>query len=380
VKTVLVTGARGFIGRNLGVRLRLEDVRLREFSRDKSEGELAAWVVEADVVIHLAGVNRPDEPSGFRTGNVGFTERLVSLLAERSSPPHVIFASSIQATLESPYGTSKREAEDVLRRWSDMTGGRATILRLKNVFGKWCRPDYNSVVATFCHNIARGLPISVRDPGHQLELIHVDDVVDTLVRLTAAPDSLGAPEEIAAGIPSRRTSLGELAELIHSFRSQRDTLLVPDLSSRFHRQLYGTYISYLEPAQWAYQLERREDPRGDLAEFIKSPWCGQIFVSRTRPGITRGNHFHHTKSEKFLVLAGSGLIRFRHVALGDVLEFPVRGEEYKVFDIPPGYTHSITNTGDTEMITLFWASEVLDPERPDTTYSPVLPSPEVRTG
>jgi UDP-2-acetamido-2,6-beta-L-arabino-hexul-4-ose reductase len=376
-QTVLVTGARGFVGQNLMARLsERAGVRVRAFSRRNTQVELATWAAEADVVVHLAGANRPVDPEGLQTDNVGFTKRLVELLRAGSNAPHLIFASSIQAALDNPYGRSKRQAEDVIMRWSAQTGARATVLRLKNVFGKWSRPNYNSVVATFCHNVAHGLPISVRDPDHEVELVHVDDVVDTLLQAIESARPIGSPGSIVDKTPFQRISVGELAERISSFREGRDTLMVTDLSSRFNRQLYGTYVSYLEPSTFAFQLDRKSDHRGDLAEFIKSPWFGQIFVSRTKPGITRGNHYHHTKVEKFLVVAGSALIRFRHIHNLDVLEFPVLGEEYRVVEIPPGYTHSITNTGESEMITLFWASEVFDSGRPDTFHCPVIASAE----
>ena len=370
-KTVLITGARGFIGRNLAVRLRQKaSLQLRELSRDSTTEELGAWAGEADVVIHLAGVNRTETVSDFHAANVDLTDRLVSLIAAAGNRPHFIFASSIQAALDNPYGRSKRGAEEVSEQWAREFGARLTVMRLKNVFGKWCRPNYNSVVATFCYNIARGLPIRVDNPDHMLDLVHVDDVVEAMIRVM---ESQATPASAlwVDDIPSQRISVGDLADRIRAFEARAKTLLVPDMSDRFNRLLYGTFITYLEPRWWEYQLEKKEDIRGDLAEFIKSPWFGQIFISRTRPGVTRGNHYHHAKVEKFLVIAGSAVVRFRAVEGEEILEFPVRGEEYRVLEIPPGFTHSITNVGTTEMITLFWASEIFDSSHPDTTFLPV---------
>lgn len=378
-KTVLVTGARGFIGRNLVTRLRLRpDVEVREYSRGDSEADLAESAGEADVIVHLAGVNRPENEEEFETGNTEFTARLGDLVARSERRVHLLYASSIQATRNNAYGRSKFSAERALARVTRSNGCRVSIFRLPNVFGKWCRPHYNSVVATFCHDIARDLPIRISDPSHPLELVHVDDVIDAFIRALDDPPSIDADGVVTDELPSYRIRLGALADRIRSFRAIRDTLLVPDLSARFDRQLYGTYISYLEPERWDYTLEKKADDRGELAEFIKSAAFGQIFLSRTKPGITRGDHYHHTKTEKFLVIGGEGMIRFRHIVNDETIELHVRGDEYRVVDIPPGYTHSITNTGSDEMVTLFWASEVFDPAKPDTIHLPVDQPPGSR--
>jgi UDP-2-acetamido-2,6-beta-L-arabino-hexul-4-ose reductase len=370
VKTVLITGANGFIGRNLSVRLRADpEVAVRAITRASSAAEMASWAAEADVVFHLAGVNRPDDPSEFMSGNAGFTDQLLAALRHSARHPHLIVASSIQAAFDNPYGKSKLAAEQLATRWAAETGSPLTLMRLKNVFGKWCRPNYNSVVATFCHNIAHDLPVRIDDPARVLDLVHVDDVVEAMLGAMTHP----RPDPWVDEISSYRITVGEIADRLRAFNGRATSLQVPDMSDRFNRLLYGTFITYLEPARWEYLLDRKVDPRGDLAEFVKNPSFGQIFVSRTRPGITRGNHYHHAKVEKFLVVAGRAVIRFRRVDGEDIIEFPVRGEDYRVVEIPPGFTHSITNVGESEMITLFWANEIFDPQRPDTTFLPVDP-------
>jgi len=372
VKTILITGAGGFVGRNLAARLKArEDVALLECHRETPEAELAAALARADVVVHLAGVNRPESPEEFETGNAGYTETLCRLLREQGRRPKLIVSSSIQAAFDNPYGLSKRRAEEIVAAFARETGAEVAVFRLKNVFGKWCRPNYNSVVATFCHNIAHDLPIQVNDSDRRLELVFVDDVVEAFLKELDRPADRDGVIVSPDPIPSHTITLGDLADRIRSFHAMQPTLRVPDFSLRFNQQLYATYLSYVDPARWEYGLDIKSDNRGNLAEFIKSPWFGQVFISRTLPGITRGNHYHHTKTEKFLVIAGEGLIRFRHIEKAEILEYRVRGEDYRVVEIPPGYTHSITNVGTTEMITLFWASEIFDPERPDTYFVPV---------
>jgi UDP-glucose 4-epimerase len=372
MKTVLITGANGFIGRNLATHLkRRDDVRVLEFGRANTDSELEDWVAQADVVFHLAGINRPQTPEEFDHGNVDFTRRVCRCLEAGNRKPQVIFSSSIQAELDNPYGVSKRRAEQILQEFAVKSGSAVAIFRLKNVFGKWCRPNYNSAVATFCHNIAHDLPIQVTDPNRRVDLVHVDDVVAAFLKEMDEPRQRDDALVTSDPIPSYALTLDELVRRIRSFSSMQKTLQIPDFSERFNRQLYATYLSYVDPTRWEYGLDIKSDARGNLAEFIKSPGFGQVFISRTRPGITRGNHFHHVKTEKFMVIAGEGLIRFRHVEGGEVLEYPVKGSDYRVVDIPPGYTHSITNVGDKQMITLFWASEIFDPEHPDTYFLPV---------
>lgn len=366
---VMVTGANGFIGKNLVSHLgRQEGLVILSIDQENSPEELTTALAEADFVFHLAGVNRPHREEEFRSGNADLTWLVCRGLAKAGARAPIVLSSSIQVAHDNPYGLSKREAELALA-WYARQGGRAIIYRLTNVFGKWCRPDYNSVVATFCHNIANGLPISISDPAHELVLVHVDDVVRCLLaEFSEAQEGLTWRE---AG-PKYSITLDRLADLIGSFSELRATLRVPDFTDEFTRKLYGTYLSYLPVDQFAYKLKQKCDDRGCLAEFVKSAPFGQVFVSRTLPGVTRGNHYHHTKTEKFLVLEGQAIIRFRHVLNGDVIEYPVSGEEFKVVDIPTGYTHSIENVGKGQLVTLFWASEVFDPGQPDTEFLKVL--------
>jgi len=371
---VLVTGARGFIGRNLIAHLKTrEGCAVTLFDVDHSPDDLRAGLETADIVYHLAGVNRPQVNEEFETGNAGLTREICETLRELRRIPVIVMSSSVQAALENPYGVSKRRAEDALREFAAQSGARVCIYRLKNVFGKWCRPNYNSVVATFCHNIANDLPIQISDPTCELDLVYVDDVVDAfLAELSVHAGAIGHRD-----IPSFKLTLGDLAGRIQSFHDMRTNLLTPDFAVRFNRKLYATYLSYLPDQARRQQLEIKSDQRGCLAEFIKSNHFGQIFVSRTRPGVTRGNHYHHTKTEKFLVVEGEGIIRMRQIESSEVHEYEVCGEAFNVIDIPPGYTHSIENIGTGNMVTLFWASEIFDPDRPDTYFLPVLAPAEI---
>lgn len=374
VKAV-VTGAQGFIGRNLVVALRRAGIDVVEIDVASRPEELLAGVRGAAVIYHLAGINRPEHDEEFIAGNVGPLETVLSAI-DRSlegepgaGGPVVVLSSSYQAGQDNPYGRSKAAAEGLLTDYSRRTGVPAVVYRLPGVFGKWCRPNYNSVVATFCHNIARDLPVTVSDPARVIELVYVDDVVaQFMTHLGRRP---GMAERGEVGV-TFTTSLGELAGRIRAFRDARQTLEVPDASDPFTRRLLGTYTSYLPAADLAYPLQKRSDPRGTLAELLKSRHFGQMFVSRTYPGVTRGNHYHDLKVEKFCVLEGDALIRFRPILGEEVTEHRVAGTDFRVVDIPPGMTHSIENVGSAEMIVLFWASEILDRDHPDTYASDVL--------
>jgi UDP-2-acetamido-2,6-beta-L-arabino-hexul-4-ose reductase len=364
----VVTGASGFIGKNLVVALRRAGVDAAEIDQDTPGTVWADAVRQATVVFHLAGVNRPQHEEEFVEGNVGSLATLFAALEERATRrpdaarPLIVLSSSTQAARDNPYGRSKLAAEQALEAYAARTGTPAAIYRLPGVFGKWCRPNYNSVVATFCYNIARDLPIAISDPARVVELVHADDVVAQFMTHCGGH----AAGVLRGEVHPVFSTLGELADRIGAFRAIRQTLLVPDLDDAFTRRLFGTYTSYLPPDMLAYRLEQRTDARGTLAELLRSRQFGQIFVSRTHPGITRGNHFHDLKVEKFCVLEGDAVIRFRPVLGDDITEHRVSGIEFKVVDIPPGMTHSIENVGTTEMVVLFWASEILDHERPDT--------------
>ena len=381
---ILVTGAKGFIGQNLVAAIkRQDDAELLEFDLGHPETVLDEGLAQADVIFHLAGVNRPENPEDYAAGNAGFTQRICERLALLGRKPAIIFSSSIQAALDNPYGVSKRRAEEALLKYAGQSGAPVSIFRMKNVFGKWCRPDYNSVVATFCHRIARDLPITISDPEQNIDLVYIDDAIEAMIGEVQSPK----PEKPYLGVePSYRITLGGLAGTLRGFRAGRESLVLPDMSDPFIHKLYATYISYLPKDAFDYALTQRADARGELAELLKSPSIGQIFVSRTRPGITRGHHYHDTKIEKFVVLEGDAAIRFRDVrhenavsglepeaqnpaaaAQGsELLEYRVSGKEFRVVDIPPGYTHAIENVGKSDLIVLFWANQVFDPEKPDT--------------
>jgi UDP-2-acetamido-2,6-beta-L-arabino-hexul-4-ose reductase len=367
---VLVTGSKGFVGRNLCSVLRtMSNVAVLEFDCDNTSAELEAKLCEAEVIIHLAGVNRPKNEEEFKAGNAGLTEEICVILERLERVPKIILASSIQAELDNPYGSSKLQAEQALQAFAETTGARTVVYRFKNLFGKWCRPNYNSVTATFCHNIAHGLPVTISDPARLIELTYIDDVVSALIgEIPSAEEELETGFAYGAELTAYPITLGELAGLISSFRESRQTLVLPGFDSPLVRALYATYLSYLEGEDFAYPLQIRSDERGSLAEMMKSKAFGQIFVSRTKSGITRGNHYHHTKTEKFMVVEGDAVIRFRQVNGAEVIEHRVSGKEFRVVDIPPGYTHHITNVGEGELVTLFWASEIFNPEKADTYF------------
>lgn len=370
MKTVLITGTEGFIGKNLRVSLQSrEDVRLLCFDVQDDPDLLDDLLEQADFVFHLAGVNRPEHVDEFCRGNSELTERICSRLTASGRKASLLISSSTQALLDNPYGNSKRDAEKAVFAYGRKTGAPVHVYRLTNVFGKWSRPNYNSVVSTFCHNVAHNLDIAIFDPEREMELVYIDDVVAAFVAQLDAIN-MGSNEYLTVG-PSYCITLGELARRIRMLRDIRATLLMPNLSDDFTRKLHATYLSYLATTDFAYNLDTKTDSRGTLAELIKSEQFGQIFVSRTHQGITRGNHHHHSKIEKFCVLQGDAIIRFRHVLNNEVLEYRVSGTDFRVVDIPPGYTHHIENITVGEMIVLFWANQIFDPENPDTFFCEV---------
>ena len=358
---VLITGANGFIGRNLMTVLSFErpDIQPLRYDLDAEEGALDAYAQVCDVVVHLAGVNRPKDEREFETGNTGFTGEVMDALRRAGNRAPVVMTSSIQATLNNAYGRSKLAAEECLRAHAEQTGAPVNIYRLPNVFGKGCRPNYNSAVATFCHNIARGLPIEVRDPAIELSLVYIDDVVRELVRAIDGA-STGMVE------PVYRASLGQIVALLEGYKAMKQTLYTPDVGSLFSRKLYATYLSYLPGDKCAYPLTMHEDARGAFTEFMRTDERGQTSINVSRPGVVKGNHFHHTKNEKFLVVHGRGVIRLRHVSETQTHEYFVDGDVLTVVDILPGYTHNIENLGDGDMVTVMWSSECFDPDNPDT--------------
>jgi UDP-2-acetamido-2,6-beta-L-arabino-hexul-4-ose reductase len=369
-----VTGAAGFIGRNLVVALRRAGVEVCGLDLDGGAPALQAGVRDAAVVFHLAGTNRPARDDDFHAGNVGSLEQLLSAIDDaRAAGPSavrlIVLSSSTQAELDNPYGRSKAAAEQLLAAYAARTGVAAAIYRLPGVFGRWCRPHYNSVVATFCHDIARDLPISISDPAKALRLVHVDDVVASF---RAEMERRAGGTRCVEVRPVFEVLLGDLAARLRAFRDMRRTLEVPDVADAFSRRLFGTYMSYLPTGEYDYALQVRTDGRGALAELLKSAHFGQLFVSRTRPGVTRGNHYHDLKVEKFCVLEGDAVVRFRPIEGTDVSEYRISGTDFRVIDIPPGVTHSIQNVGATEMVVLFWASEVFDASNPDTHSSEVI--------
>lgn len=371
MKTVLVTGSEGFIGKNLLEALsRQKDIKIIGFDAEDDITSISQFFRDVDVIYHLAGVNRPENIQEFEKGNTGLTQKIISLLDEYDKKPAIVMSSSIQADLDNPYGTSKKKAEDILFDYGKRTGAPVYIYRLTNVFGKWSRPNYNSVVATFCHNISHGLDINISDRNKELELVYIDDVVAAFVDILSSEQRFNTDPYLTIK-PTYTVTLGDLADKIYRLRDIRKTLLMPDLSDDFMKRLHSTYLSYLDKGDFSYSLDMKIDNRGCLAELMKSDNFGQIFISKTHAGIIRGNHYHNTKIEKFCVIHGKAVIKLRHILSDEVLFYHVSGDELAVVDIPPGYTHSIENLSGSEMIVLFWANQLFDSQRPDTYYCEV---------
>jgi len=416
---ILVTGAKGFVGRNLCLTLeQMSDIEVLKYDLG-DEAKLDAYIAECDFVMHLAGVNRPKDPAEFQAGNAVFTEDILEKLAARSNPPPVLLSSSIQAALDNDYGRSKKAAEDVVFAYGEKVDVPVYVYRLANVFGKWCRPNYNSAVATWVYNIARDLPIMVRDPEATVTLVYIDDVVRSFVEkvvscklgegsggrfsgsrgrqdlqdgqdcgdvltqrseeaekqsgdmVSATPPlchSALKDNTIISVSPSYTKTLGEIVDLIRSFHDEPNTLMVPDQMDGFTKKLYSTYLAALPEDKFSYPLTMHCDNRGSFTEALHSTERGQVSVNVSKPGITKGQHWHHTKHEKFLVVSGKGEINFRMAddPHAPVISYKVSGDKLEVVRIPPGYTHNIVNVGDTDMVTVMWANEVFDPKNPDT--------------
>ena len=364
---ILVTGAKGFVGKNLIAELKNQEYKdILEYDLDTDPSLLDDYCREAEFIFHLAGVNRPKEQSEFMTGNFRFTSDLLDTLKKHRNTCPIMLSSSTQALLDNPYGKSKKAGEELLFAYSEETGVKVLIYRFPNVFGKWCRPNYNSAVATFCNNVANDLPITVNDPSVVMNLVYIDDVVEELIQaLKGREDRKG---KYCAVRTVYTITLGEIVDLIYSFKASRKERSIPDMSDEFIKKLYATYLSYLPQDQFGYPLKMNVDSRGSFTEFIRTKDRGQVSVNVSRPGITKGNHWHHTKNEKFLVVSGQGVIRFRKIDSNEVIEYHVNGDKLEVLDIPTGYTHNISNTGETDMVTVMWANEPFDPGKPDTYY------------
>lgn len=378
---ILVTGAKGFVGKNLCASLhnikagkdKTHDIafelNIYEYDVDSNPVLLDEYCATADFVFNLAGVNRPEEPNEFSEGNCGFVQTLINTLKKYGNTCPVLLSSSTQAVLDNPYGKSKKAGEDLLFKYAKDTGAKVLVYRFSNVFGKWCRPNYNSAVATFCYNIAHDLPIIVNDRSIALSLVYIDDLVAELIRaLSGKENRTGDFCEVQI---QYKITLGEIVDLLYTFKSSRSELILPDMSNELIKKLYATYLSYLPEDGFSYPLKMNCDVRGSFTEIFRTNESGQLSVNISKPGITKGNHWHNTKNEKFIVVSGKGIVRLRKIGETRIIEYPVSSDRIEVIDIPTGYTHNITNTGNTDMVTIMWASECFDPNMPDTYYEEV---------
>ena len=364
---VLVTGSSGFIGKNLLVYLsKVENTEVLKYDKENTPKDLEKYVKEADFIFHLAGINRPEEVSEFYEGNTNLTKLLVDLLNKHHKTCPLIFTSSIQATLDNDYGKSKKAAEDYLKE----NYQEAILFRLHNVFGKWCRPNYNSVVATFCYNISHNLDITITDPDKELELVYIDDVCETFIKALHDISSY-KNEEINYVSPRKVITLGHLSDLLHSFKHDMASIYAPKTGDEFVKKLFSTYVSYVELDDMVFTPVMHTDNRGGFCELVRTLDSGQFSVSYSKPGIFRGNHFHHTKMERFIVIKGKAKITFRHVVTNEKKEYIVSGDKLQIVTIPVGYTHKIENIGRSEMILFLWCNELFDETHPDTYFEEV---------
>lgn len=364
---ILITGAEGFVGKNLIVELKNRGYKdLYLYDRENSLEDLRKWTKDCEFVFHLAGVNRPEAVEEFMEGNADLTSQLTSLLEENNNQAPIMISSSIQAEKENPYGVSKRAGEDFIFEYGERNNIPVYVYRFSNLYGKWSKPNYNTVIATFCHNVAHGLPIQVNDPTVEITFQYIDDVVNELINCL---EGNGIKTGKFYDVPEKDTrTLEEVAQLIRGFKESRKNLEVPDMSDSFTKNLYSTYLSFLPEDDFSYKLKMNQDDRGSFTEFLRSPDRGQVSINVSKPGITKGQHWHHSKNEKFLVVKGNGVIRFRKVGEEKVIEYSVSGNELEVVDIPTGFTHSIVNTGEEEMVTVMWVNEPFDPDNADTYY------------
>lgn len=380
IMKILVTGAKGFIGKNLIATLNnirtgkdksfgiTEDIMIYEYDVDSNVILLDAYCRDCDFVFNLAGVNRPEKPREFMEGNFGFASILLDTLKKHENNCPIMISSSIQAEFDNPYGQSKKAGEDLIFDYGKENGAEVYVYRFPNVFGKWCRPNYNSVVATFCNNIANDLPIQVNDSSVVMKLVYIDDVVAELIG--ALKQEAHINEQGYSYVPRVHTiTLGEIADLLYSFKKSREDRTVPDMTEdSFSKKLYATYLSYLPKDKFSYPLKMNVDQRGSFTEILRTSDRGQFSVNISKPGITKGEHWHHTKNEKFVVVSGKGLIQFRKIDSGEVINYHVSGERIEVVDIPTGYTHNIINEGNTDLVTFMWCNECFNQEKPDTYF------------
>ncbi len=380
---ILITGAKGFVGKNLVCALSNirdgkdkstsldTDITIYEYDLDTEPELLDTFTKDCDFVFHLAGVNRPQNEEEFMQGNFGFTSMLLDSLKKYNNACPVMLSSSIQAELDNPYGRSKKAGEDLFFEYSKETGAKVLVYRFPNVFGKWCRPNYNSAVATFCHNIANDLPITVNDRSHMMTLVYIDDVVDEMI-LALSGRETRTGDFCEVGV-THKITLGEIADLLYKFSQQPKTLIIPEIpANSFEKKLYSTYLSYLPKEKIAFSLKMNEDARGSFTEILKTQKCGQFSVNISKPGITKGQHWHNTKWEFFVVVSGTGLIQQRKIGTNDVINAKVSGDKITAVHVLPGYTHNIINLSETEdLVTLMWANEQFDPNKPDTFWEEV---------
>jgi UDP-2-acetamido-2,6-beta-L-arabino-hexul-4-ose reductase len=376
---ILITGAKGFVGKNLVAELRNRDYNdLLEYDVDTKPELLEEYARECQFVFHLAGVNRPQNQEEFMIGNFGFTSELLEKLKKYGNKAPILITSSTQTALDNLYGKSKKAGENLIFQYGKENNVKVFVYRLPNVFGKWCRPNYNSAVATFCNNIANDLPIQINDSSVEMNLVYIDDVVNAFLRHCGLNLQSTESIEIAGQIrndspfesitPVHTIKLGEIVDLLYQFKESRNNLQVPDLSNEFTKKLYSTYLSYLPKDKFSYPLKMNVNNRGSFTEFLKSNDRGQVSVNISMPHIIKGNHWHNTKNEKFLVVSGQGVIRCRKIDSDEIIEYFVSGEKLEVVDIPVGYTHNIENCGNTDMITIMWVNEIFDKNKPDTYF------------
>lgn len=389
---ILITGAKGFVGRNLVEALKTirggkdrvhkiceepSQLNIYEYDIDSTEAELESYCKNADFVFNMAGVNRPENPEDFMKGNFGFASKLLDTLKKYNNKAPVMLSSSIQASLEgrfanSDYGKSKLAGENLFKEYSEKTGAKVLIYRFPNLFGKWCRPNYNSAVATFCNNIANNLEITVNDRSTELELLYIDDLIEEMLNAIVGKENR-KEDGYCYVEPTHKVTLGEIVDLLWQFKESRETKEVPDMTERsFSKKLYSTYLSYLAPNDFAYKLKMNCDDRGSFTEILRTANAGQFSVNISKPGITKGQHWHHTKNEKFVVVKGHGLIQLRKIGSDEIVNYEVSGDEITVVDMIPGYTHNIINLSDTEdLVTFMWCNECFNPDKPDTFFEEV---------